>query len=291
MSDKKAKSNLLKGAAREIIEIAEKQKYTMWNKAQINEKMLIEDLVIEIEGVTTGYDENKKHVEALVKFLVNSENIVVTCYYTTQQIKVVGRGYLGFTSKFIKPLLLDRISKVTSDQIDQTNKSVIAALSGKRKAASRPMRSVKYKPMAGLPCTKCDASFLKTPQISKHKIGMHIYDSGGSIKNIHFVDDISLMDLSTDDPSEGRTKEISLEETFLEESIPTIVNLETTVKIETNNGEKIIYNCDKCEYSSLSESTLTDHTKSKPKECVNTEDKPESPQSGKSTPKQCIFCR
>ena len=98
---------------------------------------------------------------------------MVCSYYITQRIKVEGRGYIGFTTKFIKPLLLDKISKVIPGKFDQNNKSVIAALSGKRKAVSRPMRSVKYKAMARLPCTKCDASFVNTPQLSKHKRVMH----------------------------------------------------------------------------------------------------------------------
>ena len=50
--------------------------------------------------------------------------------------------------------------KVSVAKIEQVNKDVIAALSGKRKVISRPKRSVKYKAMAKLPCNKCDTSFI-----------------------------------------------------------------------------------------------------------------------------------
>ena len=126
------------------------------------------------------------------------------------------------------------------------------------------MRSAKYKAMARLPCTKCDASFVNTPQLSKHKRVMHTRgwnDSSGSIKNIPIVDDVSLMDLSADDLTEVNTNEISLEES--------LTTLETTVHIKTNNTDKAVFNCDKCEYSSLTESALSEHMKSKHKESVN----------------------
>ena len=56
--------------------------------------------------------------------------------------------------KFIKPLFEESIVNVDPNVLDKYNKDVIAALSGKRKALSRPVRSVRYKVMAKLPCNK-----------------------------------------------------------------------------------------------------------------------------------------
>ena len=82
LSDKKAKSNLLKGAARDLLKIAEKQKCTMftssvgsylevviptvveWDKC--NKTIQTGDLQILIEEVVPGFDDNQKHVETLV---------------------------------------------------------------------------------------------------------------------------------------------------------------------------------------------------------------------------------
>ena len=223
LSDKKAKSNLLKGAAREALEIDEKQKCTMlifsvgsyleavipivteWVKSKKNNTKK-EDLHMVIDEVTPGYDDNKKHMETLVKFKVNEDNISVTCFNTTQKIKVEGRGYLGFGSKYLLPLLCEKIKSV-SQQMDQYNKEVIAALSGKRKAVSRPMRSVKYKAMAKIPCTKCEISFVNNTQLNKHKRMMHTRggnESNGSISFLPIVDDISLMEVTSECDNNGK---------------------------------------------------------------------------------------
>ena len=83
LSDKKAKSNLLKGAARDVLEIAEKQKCTMFTSSVIisylevviptvvewdkcNKTIQTGDLQIMIEEVVPGFDDNQKHVETLV---------------------------------------------------------------------------------------------------------------------------------------------------------------------------------------------------------------------------------
>ena len=135
LSDKRAKANLLKGAAREVIEIKEKQKCIMltfsvgaylevviptvieWDKNEL--KCRMDEIEIGIEEVVPGYDDNNKHVETLVRFRVNGEKIVVSCYYTTQRIKVEGRGYIAFFNKFIQPLFCDRLRKVIPGKIDK----------------------------------------------------------------------------------------------------------------------------------------------------------------------------
>ena len=97
LSDKKAKSNLLKGAAREMIELDEKQKCTMFSFSVgsflltaipsvlewQNDKKVIEigALKLTIEDVLPGYDDSGKHVETLIRFRMNGEKITVCCYY------------------------------------------------------------------------------------------------------------------------------------------------------------------------------------------------------------------
>ena len=65
---------------------------------------------------------------------MNGDRITVCCYNTTQRIKVEGKGYQMFVSKFLQPLLCDKISRVPPGRIDKYNKDVIAALSGKKKS-------------------------------------------------------------------------------------------------------------------------------------------------------------
>ena len=135
LSDKKAKSNLLKGAARESLEIFD-------NKTCV---MLFFNVGSYLEVVFPSvlkYDDGGKHIDTLVTFKVNGQKIVVSCYNTTQKIKVDGAGKMEFVQSYLKPLFNDIIVK-SGQKIDEYNKSVIATLFGKRKAVSRPVRSVR----------------------------------------------------------------------------------------------------------------------------------------------------
>ena len=161
--------------------------------------MMDDKLSISRGEVTPGYDENMKHVEAIVRFYANGNKVTVTCYNTTQRIKVEGKGYLKFIEQFLKPFLIDKLNRIDPNKIDNYNKEVIAALSGKRKVVSRPMRSVRYKVMAKLDCPKCDLTFLNEGQLKKHKKIMHTKgpnDSSSSLKNIPSVNNISLLEIS-----------------------------------------------------------------------------------------------
>ena len=216
LSDKKAKGNLVKGANREPIEFHDRQGCIMidfstgsyleiviptikeWENKNAAE-IMDEQLSIRREGVSPGYDENMKHVEAIVRFFSGGNRVTVTCYNTTQRIKVEGKGYQKFLEQFFKPFLMERLNRIDPNKIDRYNKEVIAALSGKRKVVSRPVRSVRYKVMAKLDCSKCELSFLNEGQLKKHKTTMHTKgpnDSSGSFRNIPSIDNISLLDIS-----------------------------------------------------------------------------------------------
>ena len=215
LSDKKAKSNLLDSAAREPFEIFERQQCSMlffsvgsyleavfpsvldWKNGDRNFET--QNLTINIIDVLPGYDKDGKHIDTVVTFKVNGQKIVTTCYNTTQKIKVEGKGYLEFVDKYLKTLFVNILNNVGESKIDDYNKRVIAALSGKRKAVSRPMRSVKYKAMASLACNKCELKFVNNSQLSLHKVTDHTIGPTNetiNISTIPIIDDISLLDIS-----------------------------------------------------------------------------------------------
>ena len=232
ISDKTAKSNLLKAAARDIFEISEMQKCTMilFNVAsylQIVMPIVIawknceqtfqtENMEIHIKDVIPGYDASKKHMETLIKFLVNGNKISVTCYNSTQKVKVEGQGYQEFMKGFIQPIFDKGIRDVDPYLLEKYNKEVIAMLSGKRKAISRPVRSVRYKAMAKMHCKKCDGTFLNNTQLNRHKKAIHSEEMNNSSPNMTsfpIVEDLYLFDSESDTMDETETITVTLEET------------------------------------------------------------------------------
>ena len=266
MSDKKAKSNLIKGASREAIETEEMQKCTMINlsvgayhEVVISSfgdwKIGTKIINTEIKNIIPGYDENQKHMQTIVKILFNKNMITVTFFNSTQRIKVEGRGYLDFVKNVLTPLIMNKLDKDTLENIEKYNRDVIAALSGKRKAISRPTRSVKYKAMAKLPCSKCDDTFSNSTTLMKHKRIMHtkgVDDSRSSINNIPIVDDLSLLELSEDEDNEKPMKALTLVE-----ACP------VDIQSEKSPISKPVFKCENCGYSSLKKTDLETHKLSK----------------------------
>ena len=162
LSDKKAKSNFLKSAAKETLEIDEKGVCTMLNFSvgsyyeavlpTVSEWVAGDRKVnkddMKILEVLPSYDENNKHLETIIKFGVKNNKVTVTFYNTTQCVKIEGRGYTEFGRNVIIPLFRNRIESTPTERIELYNKDVIAALSGKRKVVSRPVRSVRYRSIA-----------------------------------------------------------------------------------------------------------------------------------------------
>ena len=222
LSDKKAKSNLLKGAARDVLEIAEKQKCTMftfsvgafleaviptveeWGNCSL--QIQIDNLKIVIEEVTPGFDDGRKHVETLVRFLMHGGKITVCLYNTTQRIKVEGKGYQTFVRTFLQPIFCDKISRVSPGRIDKYKRCYCNTIRKKKGyIKTSPKREVQGDGKAAL-------SFMNNSQLNKHKKTMHTRggnDSNGSIRNIPITDDLSLLDISCEDA----TKQLTLEET------------------------------------------------------------------------------
>ena len=280
LGDKKAKSNFLKGAAKEVLEIEEKGVCTMLNfsvgsyhetviptvEEWMTHGLRINGEYMKITEILPSFDENKKHVETIVKIMMNNTKITVTFYNTTQRVKIEGRGYVDCGRNIIIPLFREKIASVPLGKIEQYNKDVIAALSGKRKVVSRPVRSVRYKSTAKLPCSKCEITFMNSSQLNRHKITKHVSDVNNidsSIKCLTLAEDLSLADLSdnniVDKIDDMTTDEVTLEEICTEPKNTCIVAAE----IEEEKIEQPVYKCEKCEYSTLKKTDIERHMKAK----------------------------
>ena len=295
LSDKKAKSNLLDSAAREPFEIIERQLCSMlffsvgsyleavfptvlsWKNGK--KTLETKNLSINIVDVLPGYDKDGKHIDTVVTFNVNGQKIVTICYNTTQKIKVEGRGYLLFVDEYLKSLFINILNNVGANKIDDYNKGVIAALSGKRKAVSRPVRSVRYKETERLACSKCDLKFLNSYQLSLHKASTHTKSSSNySLPNVSafpIIDDISLMNLSA---TTQEIPEIELEcpvddadhrRSKCDAESQSIAGINRQI-VEEHNSEDITlsYTCGKCDHKFQRITDLNMHIddRHKPKE-------------------------
>ena len=150
--------------------------------------------------------------------MIINTKITVTCYNTTQRVKIEGRGYIECGRKVIIPLFRAKIASAPPGKIEQYNKDVIAALSGKRKVVSRPVRSVRYKSTAKLPCSKCEITFMNSSQLNRHKVTKHVSDGNSSDSNIKFLtlaEDLSVADLSDNNIDDKITDELIDGYTFI----------------------------------------------------------------------------
>ena len=198
----------------------------------------------------------------------------MTFYNTTQRVKIEGRGYVDFGNKFIIPLFRDKIATVPPGKIEQYNKDVIAALSGKRKVVSRPVRSVRYKSTSKLPCTKCEITFLNNSQLNKHKKIIHVNDGNNlesSIKCLPLVEDLSLVDLTDSEINDEVSDEVTVEETCTIPKSNCVVSAESMEE----KSEEQYFKCEKCEYNTLNKTDLERHMNTKHvDECVVEAEKP-----------------
>ena len=160
LTDKKATANFIKSASKEPLEIDQKQKCTIFTFSIGAYVKCVFPLLKSLEGETIksinntidirplkflpGCDEMGKQIDLVASFLVNSKKVTLSCFHTTQKIKVEGNNYNEFVNKYLRKQFTDSIN-VHAEEIDDYNKGVIATLSGKRKVVSRPVRSVRFK--------------------------------------------------------------------------------------------------------------------------------------------------
>ena len=161
---------------------------------------------MKIASVVLGKEAEGKHIDSKVIFYANKDKVVCRLYNTTQRILVNGNGYENFISIFLKPYFQAKIAE-NIHNIESFNKQALLALSGKRKAVTRPTRSVRYKPIARPSCHQCDESFVNKSLLGAHTKLIHKKNSSrngsADFSSLPRVDDLSLMDLSVHDPLDG----------------------------------------------------------------------------------------
>ena len=208
MTDKKAKSNLLKAASRVHfnIETNQKSKNLRFSagafiqvakpmikeceaKFKSNSFIFHENIEIRIEEFRDGIELNAKHFDTKIVFFVNGNKVVMHCYNSTQNIKVEGSIYLDFIRRFLEPLFLSNIELMKA-KIVEYDKAVITALNAKpgRPIKPRSVKSIRSdinQPFFS--CTNCDDAFSTYSKLRRHKITEHsnsIHSLGNSLISI-----------------------------------------------------------------------------------------------------------
>ena len=145
-------------------------------------------------------------------------------------------------------------------KIENYKKAVIAALSGKRKVVTRPMRNVRYKAINQLSCDKCKAMFQNNSQLSIHMSTSHttIKQTATEAK-FPMIDDLSLMDLSTEADSEVNHK-LELEEICESSNIALLPPAtDSSVGISEVIDTTVKISCTKCEMNFSSTENFKQH--------------------------------
>ena len=120
LKDETARKNLLAAARRQDFDKEEKQKCTKlkfsagaylevvlptvsgW-KSLNGKSFDFEGKHIKVSEFKAGFEENNKHFDSKIVFLVNENRIVVHSYNSTQNMKVEGKGYSYFIEEFLEP--------------------------------------------------------------------------------------------------------------------------------------------------------------------------------------------
>ena len=189
LTDKKAKSNLLKSANGRHFEVETKQMSKLlkfspgaylqvvkpllnqYIKIHENQNTILENgFEIIVHDLREGQELNNKNVDTKIELSVNKQKVIMHCYNTTQNILVNGIGYLNFSENFLEPLFKEQVAKLKR-QISQYDDAVKISLS----ARGRPLRAKSLKSIRSeiqqskFVCQKCnnqDESFRK---LQKHK--------------------------------------------------------------------------------------------------------------------------
>ena len=292
LNDKAVKGKLTKGAKREPFEVIKNNgssnldfslgawNYVVlptvryWNNVKDDKTCKVDKAVIKIASVELGMEADGKHVDSKVIFYVDKDKVVCHLYNTTQRILVNGNGYENLIMIFLEPYFQAKISQNIRN-IEHFNKQALISLSGKRKAVTRPMRSVRYKPMVRPSCNQCDESFVNKSLLGAHTKSTHkkhARNGPAVFTPPPSIPDMSLMDLSV----HNFENEVELEETCSIEShvcdkCTGVFGTKDELKVhkETEHKEikdSIIYNgirCDKCLNVFVTEEELEDHHEKK----------------------------
>ena len=284
LNDKAAKAKLVKGAKREPFDVIKNVgssnldfslgawNYVVlptvryWNQVKDDKTCKVDDIVIKIGSVELGKEAGGRHVDTKVVFYANRDKVVLHLYNTTQRILVNGNGYDNLINIFLKPYFLAKISQ-NIQNVEIFNKEALSVLSGKRKAVTRPTRSVRYKALVRPSCNQCEESFVNKSLLGAHTKSTHKKKSNSSadFSNLPLVDDLSLMDLSVNDAAnEVELEEISSIESHICTKCQSVFGKEEDLKVHhekdhEHNKDPIIYNCGKCEQKYFTFKRLAEH--------------------------------
>ena len=106
---------------------------------------------IKVSEFKAGFEENNKHFDSKIVFLVNENRIVVHSYNSTQNMKVEGKGYSYFIEEFLEPIFTKNVSNL-HQRIEKCNRKIIKDL-GK----SQVKRTTRYKPVSDFKCKQAGA--------------------------------------------------------------------------------------------------------------------------------------
>ena len=143
-----------------------------WDKVKDDKTCKVDTTTIKIASVDLGTDAGGNHTDTKVVFYADKDKVVCHLYNTTQRIMVNGHGCEQFIEIFLMPFFQEKISQNIKN-VDLYNKEALSALSGKRKAITRPTRSVRYRAMVRPACNQCDESFTNKSLLGAHTKSMH----------------------------------------------------------------------------------------------------------------------
>ena len=141
--------------------------------------------IVEVSGITTGVEQNGKHFDTKMLFLVNKDRIVMHGYNSTSNIKVEGSTYLKFINNYLEPLFLQEVSK-HQVQIMECDKAIISSMlkpsAPLRTRSVKSIRSSINQPL--FTCKKCDFQTISSVQFKKHKHAEHSISFNTSGKSV-----------------------------------------------------------------------------------------------------------
>ena len=189
LTDKKAKSNLIKSASRAHLEIETKQlcknmrfsagAYIFVAKQMVKEcetkfktksSIFHENMEIKIAEFKDGKELDDKHFDTKIVYLVNNNKVVLHCYNSTQNLKVEGSIYLDFIRNFLEPLFLANI-EIMRQKIVEYDQTVVKTLQKKPNENDKPWINHLIKKLD----RKCKREYLKNKKSKKWKFLKEVY--------------------------------------------------------------------------------------------------------------------
>ena len=298
LTDKKAKSNLIKSAGRSHFLVETKQmsknlKFSAGAYLQVAKQLIKEcehkfrsqtsftqnNLNIKVQDYRDCLELNDKHFDTKIVFLVNEQKVVMHCYNSTQNLMVNGSIYEELIEEFLEPLFRFNIERMKVS-INEYDKAIVASLGAKgrplRARSVKSVRSVIQTPQ--FVCKKCDFKYNNYTELKKHKVSEHsnilnfsdnsVLSIKHSTRNNSISEDINTGNVpNTDtisllDESKDDTKQVTIEELC---PVPTFQkpnvskdNIPKEKEMEVMDTDNMI--CSKCVFEGKDIQTLKEHT-------------------------------